>query len=107
MWKARNTSMSQDEVIRASGPLVLVTGLLLTLQNPLALESAQEAISLVKTSGWMHSMELRPGNPPPWLDAESLAAEEPEVLVVHGLENREMTRDLDLRARPQRLTPAE
>lgn len=82
--------------------LVLVTGLVLTLQNPDAQDSAAAVLAKVEVPNLSQVMEWRPGGPPPWMDGDQMLTEEIEELpAIAGLE-RDLERSRDLRARPQR-----
>lgn len=107
MWRSGSTPRSRQDTFSTLSPLVLVTGLVLTLQNPLAVDSAREAIGLVDWQGMVQSLDLRPKGPPPGLGADTVMTEETEALpdVVWG--TRDTLRSDDLRARPNRITSAE
>ncbi len=107
MWRSGSTPRNREETFSALSPLVLVTGLVLTLQNPLAVDSAREAIGLVDWQGMAQSLDFRPKGPPPGLDADTAMNEEAEALPDHLYSMRDAPRGEDLRVRPQRVIAAE
>lgn len=58
--------------------LVGVTGLVLTLQNPLARESASDLLSRVELPNLSQVLEMRPGTPPPAVEGDQLIPDEIE-----------------------------
>lgn len=107
MWRSANRPKNRDEALSTLSPLVLVTGLMLTLQNPLAVDSAREAIGLVDWQGMVQSLDLRPNGSPPGLDSDTMISEEVEVRPDHVFGSRDTPRSEDLRVRPQRSNAAE
>lgn len=72
--------------------LVVATGLALTLQNPLARESAAELISKVELSDLTQVLEMRPRTPPPVMDGDQLLTDEGEELKAIAATEREHAR---------------
>jgi hypothetical protein len=77
--------------------LVAVTGLVLTLQNPQAQDSAAELISRVQLPDLTRVLEMRPQTPPPILEADQLMQEEAENVQLIVPVDREHSRSRDLR----------
>jgi hypothetical protein len=84
------------------GLLVMATGLVLTLQNPAAVESASRLLSELDLPSPAHVLEWRPDSPPPWVDGDQMLAEETEELPMATAVNRDAEPALDPRERPQR-----
>ncbi len=97
----RSTAVSRDQRLPLS-ILVLVTGLVLTLQNPDAQDSAAAALAKVEVPSLSQVMEWRPGGPLPWMDGDQMLTEEIEDLPAAANLERDIERSRDLRARPQR-----
>ncbi|WP_043740744.1 hypothetical protein [Thioalkalivibrio nitratireducens] len=81
--------------------LFALTGLVLTLQHPDALEAPAQLVSKLDFPTPAHVMELRPESPPPWMDGDQMMADEAEDLPAIATVGRE-TPPADLRERPQR-----
>jgi hypothetical protein len=80
--------------------LVCVTGLVLTLQNPLAQESAAELLSKVEFPNLTQVLEMRPQSPPPLVEADQLLTDEGEEVRTIATTEREYARSGDpLRSR--------
>jgi|GEM_PF-2499954 len=77
--------------------LVGVTGLVLTLQNPQAQDSAAELISRMQLPDLSQVFEMRPQTPPPVLEADQLIQEEVEDVQLIVPVDREHSRSRDLR----------
>ncbi|MFN2348426.1 MAG: hypothetical protein ABR558_02475 [Thioalkalivibrio sp.] len=77
--------------------LVGVTGLVLTLQNPQAQDSAAELISRMQLPDLTRVLEMRPQTPPPVLEADQLVQEEVEDVQLFVPVDREHSRSRDLR----------
>ncbi|AHK79119.1 hypothetical protein M911_08075 [Ectothiorhodospira haloalkaliphila] len=86
------------------GALVLFTGLVLTLQNPDARDSAAELISHVEMPSLSNIMEMRPSGPPPWMDSDQFLMEDAEEIqpALATLDRDQAVPAGDLRERPQR-----
>lgn len=84
------------------GLLVLATGLVLTLQNPAAVDSASRLLSEIDLPTPARILEWRPDSPPPWVDGDQMLAEEPEELPLGTAITRDAEPALDPRERPQR-----
>ena len=82
--------------------LVFATGLVLTLQNPLAQDSLSRLASSVEMPNFEHVFEMRPQTPPPAMEGDQLMADEGEEVQTLVTTEREYSRDTDLRAAPQR-----
>ncbi|HSP00851.1 MAG TPA: hypothetical protein VLN90_05240, partial [Thioalkalivibrio sp.] len=77
--------------------LVGVTGLVLTLQNPQAQDSAAELISRMQLPDLSQVIEMRPQTPPPVLEGDQLIQEEVEDVQLIVPVDREHSRSRDLR----------
>lgn len=84
------------------GLLVLATGLVITLQNPAAVDSASRLLSEIDLPSPARVLEWRPDSPPPWVDGDQMLAEEAEELPLTTAVTREPDPALDPRERPQR-----
>lgn len=86
------------------GALVMFTGLVLTLQNPDARDSAAELISQVEMPSLSNIMEMRPSGPPPLMDSDQFLMDEVEEIqpVLVTLDRDAVVPVADLRDRPQR-----
>lgn len=98
MLRSKSTRTPQFEL----GLLMLATGLVLTLQNPMAVDSASRLLSEIDLPSPARVLEWRPGNPPPWVDGDQMLSEEPEELPLATAVTRDHEPALDPRARPQR-----
>ncbi|WP_018140789.1 MULTISPECIES: hypothetical protein [unclassified Thioalkalivibrio] len=87
--------------------LVLATGIVLTLQNPQAQESAAELFSKVEFPNLAQVQDMRPQLPPPWMEGDQLVSEDSESAPVVTLLERGDGRSADLRERPTRATGEE
>ncbi|WP_018954320.1 hypothetical protein [Thioalkalivibrio sulfidiphilus] len=81
--------------------LVLSTGLVLTLQNPMARDSAAELISRVQLPDISQVFEMRPQTPPPMVEGDQLANEEIEDVQIPVVSDRDTARNSELFRRPQ------
>ena len=84
------------------GALMLVTGLVLTLQNPEARDSAARLLSELDLPKPSSVLEWRPDSPPPWLDGDSFMGEEAEDTPALANINRDPEALSDPRQRPER-----
>lgn len=84
------------------GLLMLATGLVITLQNPAAVDSASRLLSATDLPSPAHVLEWRPDSPPPWLDGDQTVSEEVEEIPVLTTTSRESEPAVDPRERPQR-----
>jgi len=82
--------------------LVLATGLVLTLQNPAAVDSASRLLSEIDLPSPARVLEWRPDSPPPWVDGDQMLAEEAEEIPLATAVTRDAEPALDPRERPQR-----
>jgi hypothetical protein len=82
--------------------LVLATGLVLTLQNPQARDSAAELLSRVDVSSLTQALEMQPRTPPPGVEGDQLTVEEGEQLDAVVVPEREFIRTTDLRSGRER-----
>lgn len=88
--------------------LVMATGLVLTLQNPEARESAGELLSRVDLPDVAQVMDMRPQTPPPWLEGDqSTSRDDIENSAPTALLDRERARLATSRERPVRATTAD
>ncbi|WP_019625381.1 hypothetical protein [Thioalkalivibrio sp. ALJT] len=87
--------------------LMLATGIVLTLQNPVAQESAMELFSKVEVPNFAQVQDMRPQLPPPWMEGDQLASEDTDSSPVVTVLEREGIRSADLRERPTREAAAE
>ncbi|SEP58351.1 hypothetical protein SAMN05421693_101137 [Ectothiorhodospira magna] len=60
--------------------LVLLTGLTLTLQTPLSQDATVDLFAGMERPTLAHTLELWPGNPPPWMEGDQMMTEEMEEL---------------------------
>lgn len=81
--------------------LVLATGLVLTLQNPMARDSAAELVSRVQVPDLSQVFEMRPQTPPPMVEGDQLMSEEIEDVQTPLVSDRDTARNSDLYRRPQ------
>jgi len=77
--------------------LVAVTGLVLTLQNPQAQDSAAELISRMQLPDFSQVLEMRPQTPPPVIEGDQLVQEEIDEVQLIVPVDREHSRSRDLR----------
>lgn len=84
------------------GVLMLVTGLVLTLQNPDARDSASRLLSELDLPNPSNVLEWRPDSPPPWLDGDSFTGEEAEDTPALAAISRDPEVLGDPRQRPER-----
>ncbi len=84
------------------GLLVLATGLVLTLQNPNAVDSASRLLSELDLPSPARVLEWRPDNPPPLVDGDQMPTDEVEEAPAVNAANRDAEPALDPRERPQR-----
>ncbi|TVP92737.1 MAG: hypothetical protein EA347_01440 [Thioalkalivibrio sp.] len=84
------------------GLLVLATGLVITLQNPAAMDSASQLISEMDLPSPAHILEWRPDGPPPWMDGDQMMTEEIEEVPALTTLSRDGEPVVDPRERPQR-----
>lgn len=84
------------------GVLVLATGLVLTLQNPNAVDSASRLISELDLPSPARVLEWRPDSPPPWMDGDQMLMDEVEEGPAVTAVSRDPEPGLDPRERPQR-----
>lgn len=88
--------------------LVMATGLVLTLQNPEARESAVELFSKVDVPDVAQVMDMRPQTPPPWLEGDqSTTQDDIESSAPTALLDRQNARLATSRERPVRATAAD
>lgn len=99
MLRSRSTTRTPQFEL---GLLVLATGLVLTLQNPAAVDSASRLLSEIDLPSPARILEWRPDSPPPWVDGDQLLSEEPEELPLSTAVSRDANAALDPRERPQR-----
>jgi hypothetical protein len=99
MLRSKSTTRSPQFDL---GPLVVATGLVLTLQNPAAVDSASQLFSRLDLPSPAHVLEWRPDSPPPWMDGDQMVTEEAEELPFADAVSRDAEPVLDPRARPQR-----
>jgi hypothetical protein len=80
--------------------LVCATGLVLTLQNPLALESVAELLSGAEAPNPTQVLEMRPQTPPPVMEGDQLLTDEGEDVQTIAVTGRDQARSGDpLRSR--------
>jgi len=84
------------------GALMLVTGLVLTLQNPEARDSATRLLSELDLPNPSNVLEWRPDSPPPWLDGDQFTGEETEHTPALANIRRDPEALGDPRRRPER-----
>jgi len=84
------------------GALVLATGLVLTLQNPNAVDSASRLLSELDLPSPARVLEWRPDSPPPWVDGDQMLMDEVEEAPSVTAVIRNPEPGLDPRERPQR-----
>jgi hypothetical protein len=84
------------------GALMLVTGLVLTLQNPEARDSAARLLAELDLSNPAGALEWRPSSPPPWLDGDTVLREEVEETPTLANIRRDPKALSDPRQRPER-----
>jgi hypothetical protein len=84
------------------GVLVLATGLVLTLQNPNAVDSASRLLSELDLPSPARVLEWRPDSPPPWVDGDQMLMDEVEEGPAVTAVSRDPEPELDPRERPQR-----
>jgi hypothetical protein len=84
------------------GALMLVTGLVLTLQSPEARDSAARLLAELDLPNPANVLEWRPDSPPPWLDGDSLLREETEETPTLASASRDPEALSDPRQRPER-----
>lgn len=82
--------------------LVLATGLVMTLQNPAAVDSASRLLSEIDLPSPARVLEWRPDSPPPWMDGDQMLAEEVEEVPLNTAITRDPEPASDPRERPQR-----
>lgn len=82
--------------------LVAVTGLVLTLQNPQAQESAAELLSRVELPNLAQVFEMRPQTPPPGVEGDQLAMDEGDEAQTLVTVERDFDRARDPRRIPER-----
>lgn len=87
--------------------LVLATGLVLTVQNPEAQESAAELFSKVEVPNLTQVQDMRPQLPPPGMEGDQTVTEDSESTPIVTLLGREDARSADPRERPTRSSEAE
>jgi hypothetical protein len=93
---------ASDRPLPNLGLLVLATGLVITLQNPDAVDSASRLLSELDLPSPARVMEWRPDSPPPWVDGDQLMVDEAEELPTVATTSRDAASSVDLRARPER-----
>ena len=84
------------------GWLILATGLVFSLQNPAAVDSASRLLSTLDIPSPAQVFEWRPDGPPPWVDGDQMLTEEVEDLPAEISLTRDNERALDPRERPLR-----
>ncbi len=97
----RSKSTSRNPQFQLS-LLVLATGLVMTLQNPAAMDSASQLISEIDLPSPAHILEWRPDSPPPWMDGDQMLTEEIEEVPALTTLSRDGEPAVDPRERPQR-----
>jgi hypothetical protein len=91
-----------DDPSLGLGVLVLATGLVLTLQNPNAVDSASRLLSELDLPSPARVLEWRPDSPPPWVDGDQMLMDEVEDAPAVTAVSRDPEPGLDPRERPQR-----
>ncbi|MBS0001784.1 MAG: hypothetical protein KFF45_01745 [Thioalkalivibrio sp.] len=99
MLRSRSTTRNPQFDL---GLLMLATGLVITLQNPAAVDSASQLISEIDLPSPARVLEWRPDSPPPWIDGDQMVSEEAEEVPVLTTASREAEPAVDPRERPQR-----
>lgn len=99
--------LNRSETLRHDQPLMVsllfaLTALVLTLQNPDALDAPVQLVSDLNFPTPAHAMEMRPQGPPPWMDGDQMLSEEAEELPVLGIHGRETPAPAEIRQRPER-----
>ena len=84
------------------GILVLATGLVFTLQNSHAVDSASRLLSGLDLPSPARVLEWRPDSPPPWVDGDQVLMDEVEEGPSVTAVSRDPEPGLDPRERPQR-----
>jgi hypothetical protein len=82
--------------------LVFATGLVLTLQNPMARDSATDLFSRVDLSNLSQVFEMRPQTPPPAMEGDQFMTDEGEEIQPLVTTERSYDRDSDPRSIPGR-----
>lgn len=97
----RSMAGSDDRVFEL-GLLVIATGLVLTMQNPVAVDSASRLLSELELPSPARVLEWRPDGPPPWVDGDQMPTEEAEDLPAVTAVSRDPESLSDPRERPRR-----
>ncbi|MBK1672218.1 hypothetical protein CKO35_02660 [Ectothiorhodospira shaposhnikovii] len=83
------------------GSLVMLTGLVFTLQTPVSQDAVADLFSGMESPTLARTLEMWPGNPPPWMDGDQLMTEEVEDLpMLLGGDRRTHDDAAALRERP-------
>ncbi|MCG5500008.1 hypothetical protein [Ectothiorhodospira lacustris] len=99
---SRSHALSGDRSFLMGG-LVMLTGLALTLQTPVAQDAMADLVSGLEAPTLARTLEMWPGNPPPWMDGDQLMTEEMEELpALLGADRRVPEGVAALRERPVR-----
>jgi len=102
MYVIRRSQMTRDEQ-RATVPMLLgLTAVLLTMQSPFHPDAPEISFPQLEFPTPSQVMEMRPGTPPPWVDGDQLAIDEPDQAPVMTGNRRGQTAIEDLRTRPER-----
>lgn len=91
-----------DDPSLGLGVLVLATGLVLTLQNPNAVDSASRLLSELDLPSPALVLEWRPDSPPPWVDGDQMLMDDVEEVPAITAANRDAEPVTDPRERPRR-----
>ncbi len=88
---------------RSTLPMLLgLTAVVLTMQSPLHTDTVGLTLPQLEFPTPSQIMEMRPGTPPPWMEGEQLAMDEPDQVPNATGVHRDQTVIDDPRARPQR-----
>lgn len=102
----RSRSTYRDQRFQLS-LLVLISGIVLTVQNPEAQESAAELFSKVEFPNLAQVQDMRPQLPPPWMDGDQVVSDDSESTPIVPLLERTDARSVDPRERPTRAVSGE
>ncbi|EHQ53136.1 hypothetical protein ECTPHS_10626 [Ectothiorhodospira sp. PHS-1] len=98
----RSQALSGDRPFLLGG-LVMLTGLVLTLQTPVSQDAMADLFSGMESPTLARTLEMWPGNPPPWMDGDQLMTEEVEELpMLLGADRQSHDSAAALRERPVR-----